>query len=290
VIRAPWSDQRTVAPANLASAIGRQVLDLVQESLRGLRNLLSRMRVAESGAPEASYPKVPIPAPGRRKDGEGADGERAHGAQHRMADLLRGDADLPRAYGSNRLVLLARDPYCLFAYWDISEERRHTVREQAGAGAVREVLRTYDVTQLTFDARPASRFQDFPVAAGVRSLYAYVGKPAACFRAEIGYLRFDGVFFTLAGSEPVWMARTDEPGAEPGRWMTVRWSERPEARAVTTSAGPTMRGAATGTAPTRAAPSSWQGAAPAAAAIQRGSWSLVRGGASGDHSRTRGNV
>ena len=285
MIRAPWSDQRTAEPVSLASALGRQVLDLIQESLRGLRGLLSRMRAAESAAPEAAHAKVPVPAPGRRKDGEGAEGD--GGARHRMADLLRSGAELPGAYGSDRLVLLARDPYCLFAYWDVSDERRRAVREQAGAGAVREVLRTYDITQLTFDARPPSRFQDFPVAAGVRSLYAYVGKPAACFRAEIGYLRFDGVFFPLAASEPVWMARTDEPGTAPGRWMTVRWSERPEARAVTTSAAPTTRAGITAT--TRTAPSSWQGEGPAAASLQRGSWSLVRGGASGDHSRTRGN-
>ena len=191
------------------------------------------------------------------------------------ADLLRTDAVLPAAYGSDRLVLLARDPHCLYAYWDLSGDRVTAVRTSAASDQLRSVLRIYDVTQIAFDAKPPTRFQDFSIAGDARSLYAYVGKPAGCFVAEVGYLRPDGGFFALARSQPVWTPRTEQPGAAPGRWMTVGWTER-------AAAGEVVPLTTTGTAtidPTplasRQAPSSWPGPAPSAA--QRGSWSLVRG-------------
>jgi hypothetical protein len=195
------------------------------------------------------------------------------------AELLRTDTPLPDSYGSDRIVLLARDPHCLYAYWDLSDARGCSVRTQAGSHSLRMVLRTYDVTQVAFDATTPARFQDFAVAGDARSVYAYVGKPAACFVAEVGYLRPDGVFFPLARSQPIWTPRTDQPGAAPGRWMTVEWNERADAGEVvplaTTSAGTVATGTSEGFIAARRAPSSWPGSLPPAA--QRGSWSLVRG-------------
>jgi hypothetical protein len=197
--------------------------------------------------------------------------------------VLRTFTPLPESYGSERVVLLARDPHCLFAYWDVSEARRKRARHDAASDNLRVVLRAYDVTQVAFDAAPPSRFQDFPVQADARSVYAYVGKPAACFVAEIGYLRPDGAFFPLARSQPIWTPRTEQPGSAPGRWMTVGWTERRDAGALVPVdvARTPDRGVASGadaTSATRRAPSSWPGPAPTSA--QRGSWSLVRGGRS----------
>ena len=196
------------------------------------------------------------------------------------ADLLRNAAALPATYGSDRLVLLARDPHCLYAYWDLSDARVHAIRTDAGAEPLRMVLRTYDVTQIAFDAAPPNRFQDFAVAGDARSLYAYIGKPAACFVAEVGYLRADGAFFALARSLPIWTPRTDQPGAAPGRWMTVGWNERRDAGGTVvplpaTGTSEVAADAAASQVSTRPSPSSWSGSAHSA---QRGSWSLVRGG------------
>ncbi|NLA11613.1 MAG: DUF4912 domain-containing protein [Firmicutes bacterium] len=46
-------------------------------------------------------------------------------------DLNRG-LSLPQYYGEDRLVLLPRDPYCIFAYWELSEPTRGTLAEQVG--------------------------------------------------------------------------------------------------------------------------------------------------------------
>ena len=280
------------AAERLAGAVRRQLLTMAQASLRMVRELLAHLpaepstshaKSAEPARPTTTTVPPPVPTAPR--------------AVTSASDLLRSAARLPTSYGSDRLVLLARDPHCLYAYWDLSSARDRTVRSAAGTDRLRLVLRTYDVTQIAFDAEPPRRFQDFAVSGDARSLYAYVGKPAACFVAEIGYLRPDGAFFPLARSLPIWTPRTDQPGAAPGRWMTVGWSEQRQqtselatrAPAQATTPGPQPASAthapaadasaprdATSAPPENPAPSSWPGPAPNAA--QRGSWSLIRGG------------
>ncbi|MCC6849570.1 MAG: DUF4912 domain-containing protein [Deltaproteobacteria bacterium] len=268
----------------LAGTVRRQLLAVAQASLRMVRELLAQLpddgpaRATRSAAGEpvaTAAPAAAAPTPS---------------APTPAADLLRASGRLPASYGSDRLVLLARDPHCLYAYWDVSRDRDEAVRAEAAGGQLRLVLRTYDVTRIAFDGEPPRRFQDFAVGGIARSLYAYVGTPAACFVAEVGYLRPDGAFFPLARSLPAWTPRTDQPGTAPGRWMTVGWSERRGAGEVVpgdATAGPAPTPAEARPAPVapsetpptnvvRAAPSSWTGTAPSAA--QRGSWSLVRGG------------
>ena len=282
----PGRREPTGAAERLAGAVRRHVLAAAQASLRALRELLVQPPAPESAARRAADIDTPPSRAAANDRTNPAPSERAGRprgealANPSAAELLRSDATLPDSYGSDRLVLLARDPQCLYAYWDLSDGHCRSVRDQAGSNRLRIVLRTYDVTQVSFDAKAPRPFQDFAVAGEACSVYAYVGKPAACFVAEVGYLRPDGVFFPLARSQPVWTPRTDQPGAAPGRWMTVGWRERREAGEVvpsaTTGSSSTDPSAAESLATTgRRAPSSWPGPPPPGA--QHGSWSLVRG-------------
>jgi hypothetical protein len=255
----------------VAGNLRRYLLAAAQASLRALREMLAQLPRTDASA--LRLPPTTEPPPSAPRVAERVVAQPA--AVPPPIDVLHGDTALPAAYGSDRLVILSRDPHCLYAYWDVSEARIAEVRARAATPAPRAVLRVYDVTQIAFDAKPPARFQDFAIAGDTRSLYAYVGKPAACFVAEVGYLRSDGAFFALARSEPVWTPRAEQPGTAPGRWMTVGWTER-------ASAGRVVPLTTTGTgtveptpAALRQAPSSWPGPAPSAA--QRGSWSLVRG-------------
>ena len=257
----------------LAASLRRHLLAAAQASLRALREILAQLPKAE-GAPR-QLPPTPPATPKTAPDTTPSIGKDAPPASPPAVDLLHGDSVLPARYASDRLVLIARDPHCLYAYWDLSDARIAEVRALAAADRLRSVLRVYDVTQIAFDAKPPTRFQDFAIAGDARSLYAYAGKPAGCFVAEVGYLRPDGGFFALARSEPVWTPRAEQPGSAPGRWMTVGWTERATAGQVVPIAT-TGEGSVEPTpAALRSAPSSWPGPAPSAA--QRGSWSLVRG-------------
>ncbi len=279
--RVPSDDPGRVDPSGVAEGVAgtmrRHLLTAAQASLRALREMLSRL---PTGDGETHRPAATPPTPtGPRVEPRTATPRDVRVPPPPAADLLRNTATLPTTYGSDRLVLLARDPHCLYAYWDLSDVRFQAVRVDAGSDQLRMVLRTYDVTQIAFDAEPPRRFQDFAVANDARSLYAYIGKPAACFVAEVGYLRPDGAFFPLARSLPIWTPRTDQPGVAPGRWMTVGWNEQRDAGTVvplvTTAPVDVAVDATASPVAIRPAASSWPGPSPSDQ--QRGSWSLVRG-------------
>lgn len=291
--RAPSDDPERLEPIRIAERLAdsfrHHVLAAAQASLKALREILAHFPV---DAPPPDAPDRPTQAPVTRTAPPAPTATPRPAPRHAAvvpppppAELLRDDAPLPESYGSDRLVLLARDPHCLYAYWDLSPAHVERVRTSAESDALRIVLRTYDATQIAFDATPPARFQDFAVAGNARSLYAYVGKPAASFVAEVGFLRNDGAFFPLARSAPVWTPRTELPGTGPGQWMTVGWRE-PQNGHGAAHAGEVVAVGSDG--PTtaelqeaervigaRQAPSSWPGPPPPGA--QRGSWSLVRG-------------
>lgn len=289
--RAPSDDPERLEPGRIAERLAdsfrQHLLAAAQASLKVLREMLARFP-GEAPTPEAPSRATQEPV---REAAPAATTPRPTPRRATAVpppppiELLRDDTSLPESYGSDRLVLLARDPHCLYAYWDLSPAHVERVRTSANSEALRIVLRTYDATQIAFDATPPTRFQDFAVAGNARSLYAYVGKPAASFVAEVGFLRSDGAFFPLARSAPVWTPRTEEPGTAPGQWMTVGWREprngTGDAHAgevvAVGSHGPTAAELeeAERVIGTRQAPSSWPGATTAGA--QRGSWSLVRG-------------
>ena len=51
--------------------------------------------------------------------------------------------ELPLKYGDTRIVVMVRDPHWIFAYWEVSDERRMQVEREASASwnDLRKVLR-----------------------------------------------------------------------------------------------------------------------------------------------------
>ncbi len=80
--------------------------------------------------------------------------------------------DLPKTYGKNKIVLMIRDPYNGFAYWDTNGElvKKHDLDN----GTVNKYLKVYDITDsgnienssfsfdVLIDYRDNSRYINFP--------------------------------------------------------------------------------------------------------------------------------
>ena len=99
--------------------------------------------------------------------------------------------NLPVEHQENRLVLLVRDPWWLFAYWEMTP-RFSSDGEKA--------LRVYDVTGGDL---PSSRsYFDIRIGAG-ESWYIEVGIPDREWIAEIGFLSNEGCFVSWARSNRV---------------------------------------------------------------------------------------
>jgi hypothetical protein len=130
--------------------------------------------------------------------------------------------ELPRGYGVDRLVLLARDPWCLFAYWEIAPATRVEALRRLGAEAVgaSQVLRFREAGEppISFDVEPSP---------SADSCYVPVQRPGARYSAEIGLRTPAGRFLPLAVSNAV-----TTPRAAPSVDATVRFAELRQGEAV----------------------------------------------------------
>lgn len=109
----------------------------------------------------------------------------------------------PERYGEDNLVLMVRDPWWIYAYWEVTPGReneilqliqRHNVQPQA------KVLRVYDVTDKIFPAN--NSYFDIEIGyAG--NWYVDVGAPDRAWIAEVGFRTSEGRFYGLVRSNVV---------------------------------------------------------------------------------------
>ncbi|MEW6304833.1 MAG: DUF4912 domain-containing protein [Verrucomicrobiota bacterium] len=127
-------------------------------------------------------PPPPVSGPGRRYD-LGPTGKQ---------ELVAGEpGELPEAYGTQRLLLTARDPHWLYAAWDFTREQ---LREYNNLARDRHlVLRVY------LGSVGGEPFREVHVHPESRNWFVHVGRGGAKFVAQLGY-------YTRAGK---WTAITD---------------------------------------------------------------------------------
>jgi hypothetical protein len=171
---------------------------------------------------EAKYWLGPTPPDGRTREiGLARD------AEPPLVDRETGE--LPRAYGVDRIVLLARDPWWLFAYWEVTPETRiRALRSLGDAGAdAREILRVYDVTFLTFTGDNAWLSFDVELPAGADRWYLNVSRPAASYCVEVGLRTTGGRFLPLARSNAVTTPRVAPSPDTTVTWVRLRRNDAP---------------------------------------------------------------
>jgi hypothetical protein len=120
----------------------------------------------------------------------------------------------PPAYGQSRVVLVAREPWSLFAHWDIQPVRRVEVLRGLGVEGehAEEVLRLYDILA------PHISFRDLVLAPGAARAHLDVADAGRTYRVEVGLRTSTGRFVPLATSN---LATT--PTAQPSADTSVRW-------------------------------------------------------------------
>jgi hypothetical protein len=152
-------------------------------------------------------------------------------AQERVADAkyYTGTADqrpafpfdaLAHEYGSERISLMARDPYMAFSYWELPQARLE--KEKAWFGWDSKLcIRVYDVTGVLFDGTNATAYFDQEVYERVGSWYFDFGRPMHSFCADLGLLAPNGRFLTMVRSNAVTMPRDGVSDVLDEEWMLV---------------------------------------------------------------------
>ena len=111
------------------------------------------------------------------------------------------DRRLPEFYSENKLVLLVRDPWWLFGYWEVTPQREAEVMGDISRNGLyrdKTVLRVYDITEAS-----NSVFFDIEINYLNSNWYIDVGAPDREWVAEIGIKTRDGRFFMLVRSNVV---------------------------------------------------------------------------------------
>ncbi len=171
-----------------------------------------------------SFLKRPYPETGRRFSlslgipvSESRDGSITHSVSARLSPLASQmeiamgfpsvehrpatTPPIPWSYGECKIAVLVRDPYWLFAYWEISEAKLEEVTQRYGPQAWGEswpVLRVYDATNLYFfDGR---HYAEIAVNDYANNWYICTGQPNRTFCIELGRVRPDGSYIFLARS------------------------------------------------------------------------------------------
>lgn len=127
---------------------------------------------------------------------------------------------LPQNYGDNKIVLLVRDPWWIYAYWEITDCRMGEVRDQIqklGLSAKQTVLRVYDVTDTSIER--ANSFFDIQLHVMTDNWMIDVGNPNRQWIVDLGIRTHDGQFFVLVRSNLVRTPRFGISDVIDEEWM-----------------------------------------------------------------------
>lgn len=131
--------------------------------------------------------------------------------------------ELPQNYGDTKIVLLPRDPYWAFSYWEISEDTKSKLKKQWGQNALsRLVLRVYDVTDIRFDGTNAHRFFDIHINESADNWYVNVPDVNRNWCVDLGIILADGRFIMIARSNVVKMPRHGVSPITDAQWAILQ--------------------------------------------------------------------
>ncbi len=148
---------------------------------------------------------------------------------------LNGGGSLPDFYGEDRLVILPRDPYNIFAYWEISLPTRGILEERAGAKEWAEaffLLRIYKYAH--DDKNRAESFFDLEVGRDNKNWYIPVTEADRFYRAELGWRLPGEPFQSILRSNLIRTPRDNLSDIIDENWQLPDWKARKLFRRIST--------------------------------------------------------
>lgn len=131
---------------------------------------------------------------------------------------------LPETYGDNRLVIMTRDPFWFFAYWEITHERAEQIRVVHGRDSwdrAALVLRVYDMGESGQAAIDSAPYFDVDVHKFSRQWYVQVPHSGHSYVADLGLRWPDGTFVALFRSNVIRQPSGRVSDQVDSQWMSV---------------------------------------------------------------------
>ena len=112
---------------------------------------------------------------------------------------------IPAGYGDNRIVLMIRDPWTLFAYWEVTRAIEIKILDtvhRKGLIISKTLLRVCDVTEREF-GKEKNAIRDFELKTWIDNWYVKDVTPGRKWMAAVGILCTTGEFFEFIRSNIV---------------------------------------------------------------------------------------
>lgn len=131
---------------------------------------------------------------------------------------------LPTNYNTSTLTLIARDPYWIYAYWEIAPSSIEQLRRQIGdqVDHAAYVLRLYEISYVDFNGSNANHYFDMDVGPFANSWYINLWSDNGAYCAEIGLRTPDGKFYKIARSNFMTTPRAGSSHRSDLIWMEVK--------------------------------------------------------------------
>jgi len=145
----------------------------------------------------------------------------AGAAKMKVTSDAMNEGELPERYFDNKIVLMARDPYWCYAYWDISPEIMDKAHSDAGSAGAMLTLRVYDITGINFNGSNALKTVDISVTGEANNWYVNVWEAGKKYIVDLGLKKHDGTFTLISRSNPVTTPKDTVSTVTDEEWMTV---------------------------------------------------------------------
>ncbi|HAZ09886.1 MAG: hypothetical protein A2047_01760 [Omnitrophica bacterium GWA2_41_15] len=131
--------------------------------------------------------------------------------------------ELPSYNDTTRITLIAKDPFWLYAYWEIAESSIENVKKQLGGNldGTRFVVRMYDVTYKDFNGFNANHWFDIEVGRYSNNWYISLWNDNVSYCADLGIVHASGRFFPMARSNFVHTPRSNSSNRFEEIWMDI---------------------------------------------------------------------
>lgn len=126
--------------------------------------------------------------------------------------------ELPVTYGHDYIVLLARDPIWIFAYWEITPQGWSNARGILTDHQCQTILRVYDLDPVSQE--PQGHF-DVTIQPFSQGWHIHTGKLGGSFQVAIGIRTPEGAFREIARSNTIITPRGTISPVVDEQWLTV---------------------------------------------------------------------
>lgn len=133
--------------------------------------------------------------------------------------------ELPSNYGKTGLTFLVRDPFWLYAYWEIVRDDFEELKTKISNDNITSsklILRVYDITLIDFNGNNANFFFDIEIGPFADSWHIDLHHDAGSYVGEVGLLASNGNFFALCRSNYVQTPRVTYSNRTEQIWMEVK--------------------------------------------------------------------